>query len=178
MVEGETLVFKVFPQDRLQHRLLSLWNAFLSGLWSRTSNSLLVEAFKIFSQDRAHLHLLHLQLVFVVSQMSLEKGFFRTFPRMKKSAKIGPRSGSELLPESSPSTPAAHVDALSGVELLAKFQQLSDQVEATERTYSSNWQGFSNDIEMLYRLITDAEHRLEQREAWAEEVAGDDDGLG
>ena len=49
--------------------------AFLSGLWSRTSNSLLVEAFKIFSQDRAHLHLLHLQLVFVVLQMGLEKGF-------------------------------------------------------------------------------------------------------
>ena len=36
------------PQDRLQQRLLSLWNAFLSRLWSRTSNSLLVEAFKDF----------------------------------------------------------------------------------------------------------------------------------
>ena len=64
------------------------------------------------------------------------------------------------------------------MELLVKFQQLCDQVENTERTYSSNWQGFSNDIEMLYRLITDAEHRLEQLEAWADEVAGDDDGPG
>ena len=106
------------------------------------------------------------------------EGFFRTFPQLKKSAKLGSHSGSELLPESSPSTPAAHVDALSGVELLAKFQQLSNQVENTERTFSSNWQGFSNDIEMLYRLITDAEHRLEQLEAWADEVAGDDDGPG
>ena len=106
------------------------------------------------------------------------EGVFRTFPQIKKSAKLGSHSGSELLPESSPSTPAAHVDALSGVELLAKFQQLSDQVEDTKRTYSSNWKGFSNDIEMLYRLITDVEHRLEQLEAWADEVAGDDDGPG
>ena len=125
--------------------------------------------------------------------MSLGKGFFALFPKNKKSAKLGSHSGSELLRESSPSTPAAHVDALSGVELLAKFQQLSDQVvdmgrvaeharkgfeSNTERTYSSNWQGFSNDIEMLYRLITNAEHRLEQLEAWADEVAGDDDGPG
>ena len=103
---------------------------------------------------------------------------FSHFSPKKKSAKLCSHSGSELLPESSPSMPAAHVDALSGVELLAKFQQLSDQVEATERTYSFYWQGFSNDIEMLYRLITDAEHRLEQLEAWADEVAGDDDGPG
>ena len=107
-----------------------------------------------------------------------KEGVFRTFPQIKKSAKLGSHSGSELLPESSPSTPAAHVDALSGVELLAKFQQLSDQVENTKRSYSSNWKGFSNDIEMLFRLITNAEHRLEQLEAWADEVAGDDDGPG
>ena len=29
-------IFKVFPQDRLQRCLLSLWNAFLSGMWSRS----------------------------------------------------------------------------------------------------------------------------------------------
>ena len=132
---------RFFPQDRVQQRLLSLWNAFLSGLWNRTSKSLLVEVFKIFSQDRAHLHLLHLQLVFVVLQMYLEKGFFRTFPQIKKSAKLGSHSGSELLPESSPSTPAAHVDALSGVELLAEFQQLSDQVENTKRSFFIQLEG-------------------------------------
>ena len=152
---------RFFPQDRLQQRLLSHWNAFLSGLWSRTSNSLFLEAFKIFSQDRAHLQLLHLQLVFVVLQMCLGTGFFALFPKLKKSAKLGSHSGSELLPESSPSTPAAHVDALLGVELLAKFQQLSDQVEEMERTYSYNARGVTSDITRLCRLITEAEHRLE-----------------
>ena len=84
-------------------------------------------------------------------------GVFRTFPQIKKSAKLGSHSGSELLPESSPSTLAAHVDALSGVELLAKIQQLSDYVGEMERTYSSNCEGFSNDIDLLCRLITAAE---------------------
>ena len=37
-------------------------------------------------------------------------GFFRTFPRSKKSAKLGSHSGSELLPESSPSTRRAYED--------------------------------------------------------------------
>ena len=32
------------------------------------------------------------------------EGFFRTFPQIQKSAKLGSHSGSELLPESSPST--------------------------------------------------------------------------
>ena len=40
------------------------------------------------------------------------EGVFLTFPRVKKSPKLGSHSGSELLPESSPSTLAAHVDAL------------------------------------------------------------------
>ena len=106
---GEFLFFKVFFPDTVQQRCLP-WNAFLSGLWSRTSNSLLVEAFKIFSQDRAHPHLLHLQLVFVVLQMGLVKGFFSLFPKFKKGATLGSHSRSTLLPESSPSTPAAHVD--------------------------------------------------------------------
>ena len=39
-------------------------------------------------------------------------------------------------------------------------------------------QGFSSEIDMLCRLITDARHRLQQLEAWADEVAGDDDGPG
>ena len=93
-------VFKVFPQDRLQRRLLSLWNAFLSGVWSR-SLIFPVEAFKIFSQDRAHLHLLHLQLVFVVLQMGLVKVFFALFP-MEKSAECragqcGPAPARQLM---------------------------------------------------------------------------------
>ena len=39
-------------------------------------------------------------------------------------------------------------------------------------------QGVSSDIDWLYRFITEARHRLQQLEAWAEEVAGDDDGPG
>ena len=38
------------------------------------------------------------------------QGFFRTFPRKKKSAHLGSHSGSELLPESSPSTLAAQLE--------------------------------------------------------------------
>ena len=114
----------------------------------------------------------------MVLQMGLVKGFFSHFHPKEKSAKIGPRSGSELLPESSPSTPAAHVDVLSGVELLAKFQQLSDQVGDLERRYSHNVEVVSSDITWLYRLITEARHRLQQLEAWGEEVTGDDDGPG
>ena len=38
------------------------------------------------------------------------QGVFSTFPHAEKSAKIGPHSGSELVPESSPSTRAAHSD--------------------------------------------------------------------
>ena len=39
----------------------------------------------------------------------LGKGVFRTFPQNKKSVELGSHSGSELLPESSPSTPAAQL---------------------------------------------------------------------
>ena len=37
------------------------------------------------------------------------EGFFRTFPKFKKSAKVGPHSGSELSVDFVSSTPAAHV---------------------------------------------------------------------
>ena len=36
VVEGEFLVFKVFFPDRVQQRCLVPWNAFLSGLWSKS----------------------------------------------------------------------------------------------------------------------------------------------
>ena len=38
------------------------------------------------------------------------KGVLRTFPQNKKNAKLASHSGSELLPESSPSTPAAQLE--------------------------------------------------------------------
>ena len=70
------------------------------------------------------------------------------------------------------------MDALSGVELLAKIQQLSDQVVDMGRVAEHARKGFSSDIDQLYRLITDARHRLQQLEARVEEGSGDDDGPG
>ena len=37
-----------------------------------------------FAQDRVHLHHLHLQLVIMVLQMGLVKGFFALYPKFKK----------------------------------------------------------------------------------------------
>ena len=41
-------------------------------------------------------------------RMSLGKGFFRTFPQIKKSAKLGPRSSRRVHASVSSSTPAPH----------------------------------------------------------------------
>ena len=85
-------VFKVFSQNRVQLRLLlRLWNAFLSGLWSRSLFLRLVKAFKIFSQDRVHPLLLTIQLVVLKRWMSLGMGFFALFPNFKK-ARHNPRT--------------------------------------------------------------------------------------
>ena len=47
VVKGETQIFKVFSEDKVQHRI-RLWNAFLSKLWSRRlSLLLLVEVLQI-----------------------------------------------------------------------------------------------------------------------------------
>ena len=49
------------------------------------------------------------------------KGVFRTFPQHKKSAKLTSHSGSELLPESSPSSRAAQLeDSVEWVRLREK----------------------------------------------------------
>ena len=57
-----------------------LWNAFLSGLRSSSLIFLfLVEAFKIFAQDRVHALLCTFQLVFMKLWMSLVEVFFSHF---------------------------------------------------------------------------------------------------
>ena len=76
VVEDQVLVFKVFPQDSVQQRRLPE-NAFLSGLWSRSLTLFLVEVFLV------HL-LLTLQLFRTMTRMSLVKGFFALFPKIKK----------------------------------------------------------------------------------------------
>ena len=53
------------------------------------------------------------------------EGVFRTFPRVKKSPKLGSHSGSELLPESSPSTLSAHQ--------MEEERQRAEQVEAEKK---------------------------------------------
>ena len=100
VVEREFLVFKVFFPDRVQQRRLS-----------RRSLTFPVEVFKVLILDRVRqcLRLFTLQLVRTMTRMSLVKGFFALFPKIKKSAKLASHSGSELLPESSPSTPAAQL---------------------------------------------------------------------
>ena len=78
-------VFKVFSQDMIQHRRLFLWNAFLSGMWRRSLILVgLVEAFKIFSQDKVHPLLLTIQLEFMKLWMCLVQGFFALFPPLQK----------------------------------------------------------------------------------------------
>ena len=113
------------------------WNAFLSGLWRRTLISPSVEASKIFSQDRLHLHL-HLQLMFMVPQTSLAKGFFRTFPQIKKSAKVTSHSGSELPPHPSSSTAAAQLeDSVEWVRL--KDDKSGKPYYWNRRSFSTVW---------------------------------------
>ena len=102
-MEGETSVFKVFLPDRVLQRSLSLRNAVLSGLWSRSWILVcLVAAFKIFAQSRV------LQRLLRVLVNTLVKGVFGLFPEFKKSPKVSPHSGSELSADFNPSTLGAH----------------------------------------------------------------------
>ena len=72
VVEGDTLVFKVFLPGRVQQRRLPLRNAFLSGLWSKTWILVcLVAAFKIFRPVQGS------------SASSSRKGFFALLPHKK-----------------------------------------------------------------------------------------------
>ena len=92
VVEGDTLVFKVFFPDRVQQRRSCLWSALLSGLRSRSLLFLfLVEAFKIFAQDRFRPLLRMFQLAIQKAWMSLVKGVFALFSVGKKCGR--PRPG-------------------------------------------------------------------------------------
>ena len=116
VVEGEFLVFKVFPLNRDQQRCILLLFVFLCGLWSR-SLIFPVEAFKSFAQDRVHPLLRMFQLVFMVAWMSLVKVFFRTFPQLRKSAKLGPHSSQRV-----PSVSAHPCWRLSGLQRVDAVQ--------------------------------------------------------
>ena len=73
VVEGDTQIFKVFSEDKVQQ------------VPSR-SLIFLVEVFKVLALDRVRqrLRLFSLQLVRMMTRMSLVKGFFQLFPVLKK----------------------------------------------------------------------------------------------
>ena len=80
---SSTLQFRrveVFSQNRIQQRRLLVWNAFLSGLWSRSLTFLLL----VVALDRGLPHLL-------VLQMRILLVFFCTFPHGKKVRSAGSR---------------------------------------------------------------------------------------
>ena len=63
----------------------------------------------------------------------LGKGVFRTFPQIKKSAKLGSHSGSELLPESSPSTPAVPIQLRTPAQWARLRELISASSQARRR---------------------------------------------
>ena len=109
VVEGETQIFKVFSEDRVQQRCFRLWNAFLSRLWSRPLTFLLlVEVLQIFAQDRVHPQLRTLQLLGLTLRMSWFNGFFRTFSPEEKSANVTRHLGARVPRHVSSSTSSAY----------------------------------------------------------------------
>ena len=89
------LVFKVFSQNSVRQRLVP--TSLLVEVFKVSSQDrfrgvrprslpfpLLVEVFKIFSQDRVLPLLRTFQLVFMKTQMSLVKGFFALLPKTEK----------------------------------------------------------------------------------------------
>ena len=66
------------------------------------------------------------------------KGFFRTFLLPEKSAKLASHSGSALLPESSPSTPAAQLE-VSVEWVLLEDDNSGKPYYWNRRTFSTVW---------------------------------------
>ena len=100
-VKGESLVFKVSSQSRVQQRSIPR-NAFLIELWTGTLKPLsFEEVLKVFTQDKVHLRLRTVQLESLKTQMTLVMGFFALFP-MEKSAECragqcGPAPARQLM---------------------------------------------------------------------------------
>ena len=84
------VVVKVPSQDRVQQRRLLLWNAFLSGLWSRSSTFLLL----VLALGRGLPHLL-------VLQMKIFTGVFALFPTEQsaecRAGQCGPAPARQLV---------------------------------------------------------------------------------
>ena len=116
-------VFKVFPKDGVQQRVLC----------SRTSTFQFPEvACMMFVVLQAHPQ---------YRVMSVGKGSFRTFPQVSKSATLLPHSGSALPPHSSPWTPAAYdvPMALEAEEESESEEELDHDVKYVE--FDGCWWG-------------------------------------
>ena len=106
------VVVKFFSQNRVQQRRLLLWNACLSGLWSRSSTFLLL----VLALDRD----LPLPLLLVL-QKTILLGFFALFP-WKKVRSAGQVSAN-LLQHVSSWTPAAYEQSMGFHEQESKEEE-------------------------------------------------------
>ena len=141
VVEGEFLVFKVFSLDRVQQRCILLRNAFLSGLWSR---SLLFPVFggglQDFRPGQSSTSSLHVPAGVLEVLDEPGEGIFRTFQN-KKSATLGPHSGSELSADFTSSTPTAHVDSwVDGDDVWIRIDSV--QGPYWSKLLSDHWQWY------------------------------------
>ena len=97
VMESDSLVFQVFPLNRVQQRL---WRSSLTFPF-------LVEVFKVFARGKVHL-LFTFQLVFMKVQVSLGEGFFSDSSPKQKSAKVTRHSSARVSVDASSSTLSAH----------------------------------------------------------------------
>ena len=99
---GEVLVevFKVLAQDWIQQ-------CFVEQIQQRLPSKSLIFQFCMVPLP-IFIKILLRQQVLLVCWIWQIKGFFCTFPRVKKSARLGPHTGSEMHAESSPSTRRAY----------------------------------------------------------------------
>ena len=91
-----------------------------------------MEAFKIFAQGQISSASPSSPAGVHGSADGPGEGFFHTFPQNKKSAKLGSHSGSELLPESSPSTPRAYAVPMAP-EVAAPVLEVDSEDEDPDR---------------------------------------------
>ena len=135
VVEDQVLVFKVVPLDSVQQRRLPPRNAFLSGLWSRSLTLFQVDVFMVLSQDKVHL-LLTLQLVLKNALMSLVKGFFALFTKIKKKCEGGFALGVGTAPRVEPIHAGCSAGGLRRVGAAQGWRRW--QVLLLEQTHSSD----------------------------------------
>ena len=129
---GELPVFKVFFPDRVQQRRV---------LHQKRISKRIVEqivdvpggGLQDFRPGQSSYSSSHVPARAYDSLDAPGAGFFRTFPHIKKKVrKLGPRSGSELLPELSPSTRRAYAVPMV-LEVAAPVLEVESEGEDPDR---------------------------------------------